>query len=147
MAYDGTIPELGNLISNDIPAMQENFSLLESAQVVDEGSTADGYYIRYESGWQICTTWIQLDYATSTTLSDEWSFPVSFASGNDTIVNFIADEADRNLSTSRTNLTLQGLFSDNDYETSAQLKQWVTGGGLDTEDYIRAQVFAMGRWK
>ena len=54
MAYDSTIPALSNLISNDIPAMQENFSLLESAQVVDEGSTADGDYIRYENGWQIC---------------------------------------------------------------------------------------------
>ena len=54
MAYDGTIPSLSNQIGNDIPQMQENFSLLEDSQVVDEGSTEDGDYIRYENGWQIC---------------------------------------------------------------------------------------------
>ena len=54
MAYDSTIPSLSNLIGDDIPQMQENFQLLEDSQVVDEGSTADGDYIRYENGWQIC---------------------------------------------------------------------------------------------
>ena len=53
MAYDGTIPSLSNQIGNDIPQMQENFSLLESAQVVDEGSTQDGDYIVFENGWAI----------------------------------------------------------------------------------------------
>ena len=54
MAYDGTIPSLSNQIGNDIPQMQENFALLEDSQVVDEGSTADGDYIRFENGWQVC---------------------------------------------------------------------------------------------
>ena len=81
MAYDGTIPALGNLISNDIPAMQENFSLLESAQVVDEGSTADGDYIRYENGWQICIKYgIELSVLSGESSMDgEWHFPADFS--------------------------------------------------------------------
>ena len=54
MGFDNTVPDPDNYGLDDIPAMQENFSLLESAQVVDEGSTSDGDYIRYENGWQIC---------------------------------------------------------------------------------------------
>ena len=87
MAYDSTIPALGNLISNDIPAMQENFSLLENAQVVDEGSTSDGDYIRYENGWQVCTYIDDELLITSQTAevlyrSDtrSFSFPVNFIS-------------------------------------------------------------------
>ena len=86
MAYDSTIPALGNLISNDIPAMQENFSLLESAQVVDEGSTEDGDYIRYENGWQICTkkvtiTSVSFSSRGSVYRSDGqiWNFSVDFS--------------------------------------------------------------------
>ena len=78
MAYDSTIPALGNLISNDIPAMQENFSLLESAQVVDEGSTADGDYIRYESGWQVCWGEALITYDNGNRLRSNVDFPVSF---------------------------------------------------------------------
>ena len=43
MAYDGTIPALGNLISNDIPAMQENFSLLESEGIVNTNKYWNDY--------------------------------------------------------------------------------------------------------
>ena len=78
MAYDGTIPALSNLISNDIPAMQENFSLLESAQVVDEGSTEDGDYIRYENGWQIFFREDVFD--TTTWSSQHFDFPNSYIS-------------------------------------------------------------------
>ena len=89
MAFDSTIPALGNLISNDIPAMQENFSLLESAQVVDEGSTSDGDYIRYENGWQVCISpvanipddYTTRDYAKRTNAGSwyNWTYPVDFS--------------------------------------------------------------------
>ena len=87
MAYDGTIPALGNLISNDIPAMQENFSLLESAQVVDEGSTADGDYIRYENGWQLMTSVNDLPASAESDWSDRNGF-YSFALSESIYDNF-----------------------------------------------------------
>ena len=93
MAYDGTIPSLSNQIGNDIPQMQENFSLLESAQVVDEGSAEDGDYIRYENGWQVCI--IQTSVPKEETENEEentqpdwstydwdWVLPQSFADNN-----------------------------------------------------------------
>ena len=47
MAYpadpiDTTIPNSSNNVGDDLSAIRENFELLASAQVVDEGSTADG---------------------------------------------------------------------------------------------------------
>ena len=83
MAYDGTIPSLSNQIGNDIPQMQENFSLLESAQVVDEGSTADGDYIRYENGWQIClmeSDPVSISENDRGEVFQDDNFPESFAS-------------------------------------------------------------------
>lgn len=127
------------------PDVATALNALSSAGVVDEGSTADGDYIRYENGWQICVTWIQLDYTSSVNLTADWSFPVSFASGYNTIVNFIADEKDRSLSINRENLTLQGVYDDEDYETTVQLKQW--SSSLQSGDYIRVHAFAIGRWK
>ena len=70
MAYNDT-PLPTDLISDSQPDIRENFQLLEDSQVVDEGSTNDGDYIRYENGWQICF-------------------------GDNTIANFTIDESDGN---------------------------------------------------
>ena len=78
MGFDNTVPDADNYGLDDIPAMQENFSLLESAQVVDEGSTADGHYIRYENGWQICVRIAEVDFTVGENFND-FDYPQTFA--------------------------------------------------------------------
>jgi len=81
MAYSPLVPNANNTVGSDLTAMQENFSLLESAQVVDEGTTADGDYIRYENGWQICTIYpVTLTELNNELLRYNWTFPQSFIS-------------------------------------------------------------------
>ena len=63
MAYNDT-PLPTDLISDSQPKIRENFQLLEDSQVVDEGSTADGDYIRYENGWQICIVQKNIDLSS-----------------------------------------------------------------------------------
>jgi hypothetical protein len=54
MAYS-LVPDANNTVGSDLTAMYDNFVALESAQIVDSGSTADGDYWRFEDGLQICT--------------------------------------------------------------------------------------------
>ena len=88
MAVDTTIPNSSNNVGDDLSAIQENFELLASAQVVDEGSTADGDYIRYENGWQVCISKeFTLDatrergsgvYSSSSEERKTWNYPFDF---------------------------------------------------------------------
>ena len=143
MAYDSTIPALGNLISNDIPAMQENFSLLESAQVVDEGSTEDGGYIRYENGWQICFSSINVSYEQPAYCLGSWSFPVSFNS----TPNFWAKLED--FSGSYAADMGVTLTSSSGSTGISIIRQYRVAGGDDftDDDDFDLYVFAIGRWK
>ena len=138
MAYDGTIPALGNLISNDIPAMQENFSLLESAQVVDEGSTSDGDYIRYDNGWQICTD--TLDSSGWNKFTDDhyekqFDFPVEFINTNYKIITSLYNDS------SFANREDRGSYDKTN--TSVLVLQF----RKDDDILVGIDVLAIGRWE
>ena len=89
MAVDTTIPSSSNNVGNDLSAIRENFELLASAQVVDEGSTADGDYIRYENGWQIIVATQEIpeseidDYSGNGSILPTFDFPVDFVTKPD----------------------------------------------------------------
>ena len=83
MAYS-LVPDVNNTVGSDLTAMYDNFVALESAQIVDSGSTADGDYWRFENGLQIClgntftadvTTPKGAGYVSS---EITWNFPVDF---------------------------------------------------------------------
>jgi len=79
MAYSPLVPNANNTVGADLTAMQENFSLLESAQIVDSGSTADGDYWRFEDGLQMCIfDFIVTNDASTLPLYYIWSFPFPF---------------------------------------------------------------------
>ena len=73
MSVDTTIPDSSNNVGNDLSAIRENFELLASAQVVDEGSTSDGDYIRYENGWQITFVDIEEGVDINNDLGSLWN--------------------------------------------------------------------------
>ena len=154
MAFDGTIPSLPNQIGNDIPQMQENFSLLESAQVVDEGSTADGDYIRYENGWQVCVRIIESSSIFTAQLSDSVegidihrssyeaiNFPNTFFTKPKVFYNVggLLEE----------NETISGrLFST--HSTRINLDSWefqIVAFGTTFDEVKELSLLAIGRWK
>ena len=140
MAYDGTIPALSNLISNDIPAMQENFSLLESAQVVDEGSTEDGDYIRWENGWQICVNYfIFNDEVTGAQIKN---LPISFVSIDDVYQLFLINTES---SEDGENSVITGHSFDENIYNEFRFRAWVPQ--LTTDESFKVFAFAIGRWK
>ena len=83
MAVDTTIPNSSNNVGNDLSAIRENFELLASAQVVDEGSTSDGDYWRFENGLQICLMEgdpVSISENSRGSVFGDDNFPASFVS-------------------------------------------------------------------
>ena len=146
MAFDKTVPDPDNFGLDDISAMQENFSLLESAQVVDEGSTSDGDYIRFENGWQICIKEeVTLTYDSSNSLIYDWDYPVSF-SEKPTALGNIIDSTGGLDNEARTN----SLFRMDTRGTPTESVKLTLFNDNDpfTEDYeAYAAGLAIGRWK
>ena len=139
MSVDTTIPDSSNNVGDDLSAIRENFELLESAQVVDEGSTDDGDYIRYENGWQVCIKKTTLDLTT--TDSQYRDMPQGFVDNDSYITSIDASAA---------------LGSINDREVAGSAVSYYDG---DTEmwrcrcngegDKTDASItlLAIGRWK
>lgn len=82
MAYDPTIPALGNYIGDDIPKIMANFAELAGSRIVEMGSNSNGEYVRWENGLQIC--FVRGVAFTGDGTSDEktgaWGHPAAFAS-------------------------------------------------------------------
>jgi hypothetical protein len=143
MAYSPLVPNANNTVGTDLTAMQENFSLLESAQVVDEGSTADGDYWRFEDGLQICLSTIFNLIAGYTknppiyfTLSDNrktWNYPVSFSS-TPTVIGAPTDSFYASISINGVNTTLSniGIIAEREVLSGSE---------------VTIKAIAIGRWK
>ena len=150
MAVDTTIPNSSNNVGDDLSAIRENFELLASAQVVDEGSTSDGDYIRYENGWQVCfhmyDSGIDFSEEGRSAFANVWNFPQSF----DNSSYFISGLVDFNGTTSSSSRAGQGVLAGTDSSrrstSSYQPIVW------DIDDYndnitLRIRIAAIGRWK
>src|SRR5690606_11981997 len=91
MAYDPTIPALNNYIGDDIPKIMANFAELAGSRIVEMGSNANGTYVRWENGLQVC--WHQANegvqsfsqsgalYTVGGTSPQDfvWTYPAAFA--------------------------------------------------------------------
>lgn len=152
---------LESIIAANVPFDDSNFgadtdsvsnvaaalNLLADSAVVDEGSTADGDYIRYENGWQICWAHdFQLSYNDNEQLRDFWDFPVSFSSAHlfvsSTLIGSISDfspEADE--------ITLHNNFDPS--PTSVEVSLWRIKSLTDfsSDDTASMSNIAIGRWK
>ena len=91
MAYDSTVPDLANLIEDDIPAIKENFVQLADSRIVDDNldvaSPSNGYYVQWDNGLMIVWDKDENEYVTENsfssfyiTFSQKFTFPVSFIS-------------------------------------------------------------------
>jgi len=144
MAYNDT-PLPTDLISDSQPDIRENFQLLEDSQVVDEGSTADGDYIRYENGWQICfIRSLDTSGMSSGEISErEWSFPVNFDIFTPYVV---AAPSGRDIDENDNKIDMEGIndWEATDYYSTILQYRWNGDQGISVP-YFAA--LAIGRWK
>ena len=125
--------------------VQSAIQALSSAGVVDEGSTSDGDYIRYENGWQICMfeRVDNVDYDTSIGAlyraeHPTWNFPVEFNN------LFCAFAQPFSFDNDRSNRWYASSFGGTDNE-KFEFRTMFYEESLD--DDVAITLFAIGRWK
>jgi len=129
--------------------VQSAIQALSSAGVVDEGSTADGDYIRYENGWQICIKVIEENEIVTTGSAGQLSvdYPNHFSEIPFSIHNFRGASGSLFLS----NIASFWDFTDTTFEWRLRLFEIDDDGNvtrLENYDFDRGLVlFAIGRWK
>lgn len=144
------IPQMSDTPGVTIPGLASNFNALANSRIVEQGSNANGEYIRWENGLQVCWHILEGTNTDPTNTSwhveegfVEWNIPASFV-GRFLVLAFV--------STSGWHTGVRGDVLDTDTTTirlgPAQPRRIIpyrvlvyTDGGI----YVSA--FAIGRWK
>lgn len=117
--------------------------------VIERGTTAEGTYVRWADGTQICTGVVTLTQVTPGRIEAGWNFPIAFASGADVALTALLDAGsfvggvtgpglDEALAPCALNITT----------TSTTLRLYRIAGGTDfaSGDTATCRVTAIGRW-
>jgi|GEM_PF-6111638 len=138
------VPNANNTVGSDLTAMYDNFVALESAQIVDSGSTADGDYWRFEDGLQICTNFINDFLLETNDLKGgiyrssviAWNFPMAFNSQSEIYfnVNFSTTSSGQWVGVSYPKSNTEGTWQGYSNQSASQNQGSVV-------------YFAIGRWK
>ena len=135
----------GSTVSNFITAglLERGFLGNISEHNLDEVSPADGYYVRFSIGMQVCWHSITLEKQVDvpTSLSKQWNFPKSFVGKPH--VSFLIDEHD--FTPARTNITITRAFR-GVASTTIYLHRISGAPDFVEGDTATAYVLAVGRW-
>jgi len=82
MAWNPNIPTVTNRVQDDLNAVRENFQHLDQSRIVEMGSNANGTYVRWENGLQVCFVngVAFVGDGTSDVKTGIWTHPAAFAS-------------------------------------------------------------------
>lgn len=121
---------------------------IPTGAVIERGSTANGDYIRFADGTQICQFNATLTYISAGLCSAVWTFPASFASGIAPNVQGMLDSDSLALTAPSvtvaglTGLTVSGLGAN-----SVTLNvNTLAGASFNSGESIDLGVLAIGRW-
>lgn len=117
--------------------------------VIERGSNANGEYVRFADGTQICHTVLSLDYVSSSKLTAIWTYPASFDS-----TQHLAISASLNISSFNANVTgpsieeVRSVECSNITTTTARPNLFRILGLTDfaSGDTTEASLTAIGRW-
>lgn len=116
--------------------------------VLESGSNANGAYIRYADGTQICTHALPLAFLNTSTCRSDWTFPAAF-SANPVVNGTVNTSASSGTSTPAMDEILPVTWGASGTDTTvAQLSVRRVAGSTNFVggDQISVQMLAMGRW-
>lgn len=115
--------------------------------VIQSGTTANGEYVRFADGTQICSEAITLSYAGTNRIEAVWVFPVPFSGTPQSVSGSI--NANSFLSSATPSLEeISGVVHANTNATQAKFLQYRIAGRTNFEaaDSANCRVMAIGRW-
>lgn len=114
--------------------------------IVERGSNANGEYVRFADGTQICFVLLTLAYVNSTRLEAQWTFPAAFNLSPKSIVAALPYQT-ANYMGSASALTNFNIASHQSGTSLTSIAAWVPGGGMSSGAAIaNVQATAVGRW-
>lgn len=122
---------------------------LSTGALMETGETANGRYVRYADGTQICTQTIDLNYTSPLRLTAGWVYPIPFLAGAPVSVSmsvlneFAVTPGPEDLG------WMGARIGSGVPETSASLRLYRRSGGIDfgTGDLMTVYACATGRWR
>lgn len=124
--------------------MPLNKQLFEGETIIEEGSNANGEWIKLGSGRMICYKVVNLVYAAATELSATWTYPQAFLAGTRPTITFSL--SDTTVVASILGASYSKSPRDN---VSTVLAQSNLNGGTSfvSGNAVNLDVIAIGRWK
>lgn len=110
------------------------------SMAIESGTNANGSYIRFPDGTQICTHRLKLSYSNSEQLLNQWVFPASFEKVDNVIISLIGDSVD---SLYGRNLIQNDI---NNGQVKVTLYKGL-GNHFKPEDIVEVSLMAIGKWK
>jgi len=154
MAWNPNIPTVTNRVQDDLNAIRENFRHLDplapyiqailGSRIVEMGSNANGEYVRWENGLQVCWHRFYQNRPTTTATGSlyrdndatTWTFPAAFITSPAVYGAVLRDNDDG----------FRFFFAPNSVTTtSVTYRDVATGQGPSLGR--RDQLLAIGRWK
>ncbi|MCF2903368.1 DUF2793 domain-containing protein [Octadecabacter sp. CECT 8868] len=114
--------------------------------IIESGSNANGDYVRFADGSQICTATLTLGYSGAVRLSGTWTYPVPFAS--EANVTGIVDLADLNVNATPGPDEVGSVMLGSNNATSAVFWLYRLSGmtNFTSADTCEVKVHSRGRW-
>lgn len=119
---------------------------LPTGAVIEQGSTADGSYVRFADGTQICTHKEKAMFINSAYCAANWNFPADFVADPSVQLTINSETwgADVVSGVSRGDVSaLQGNLA----PTAVSAQAWARSGvGFGASDGVTLNLLAIGRW-
>ena len=122
---------------------------LSTGAIMETGETADGRYVRYADGTQICTRTIDLSYTSGLRLTATWTYPVAFLAGEGVSVS-MSIVSEFTVTPGPEDFGWMGARTGSSpAELSASLRLYRRDGGVDfaSGDTMTVYASAIGRWR
>lgn len=133
------------VLKSDVLGTVSQAGGVPTGSIIERGSNANGHYVRFADGTQICTVHdFELAFLNSATIRNDWVFPVPFIDSTRT-VTYTMTRSPTNVAPP--NSYRSGFqFEDTQVESPTQARIAWLGSGWSNQGSLYCRVMAIGRW-
>lgn len=116
--------------------------------IIERGSNANGEYVRFADGTQICTSVFDVTFKQTFALIKEWAFPAAFVTGSsgDLVFSFAQNEGASSTTPSPNSLVGYDIGAPTTSNVQVRLRRMTGGSDFVAGDIAKTTAIVMGRW-
>ncbi|MFC6250642.1 hypothetical protein ACFP4H_11820 [Pseudophaeobacter arcticus] len=147
--FDAKMFALFKWATDDFVGFMEDWrSYLDSGAGVIRGSNANGAYVRFPDGTQICTHLVELSYSVPDLMFGIWAFPAAFSTVTGLVLEGSVDNDSATANLTPTRNELGQVFVDVATASVGHLglRNQIGATGFGASDTVLLHMTATGRW-